>query len=136
MVDELWRIVDEGGTLTGVDHALFEGDSQFVTAVVLRFERLTAVFRAVSEDDTLAVTIGAHQSEESESITGVERSCSWASCLGQSLCWAWRLTNQQGYDDGVRLEFGTPGQHHLERTTVELIVAASSIELFHVVEIR
>jgi hypothetical protein len=33
----------------------------------------------------------------------------------------WRLTNQQGYTDGVRLEFSVPGEE--SRVTVELLVA-------------
>src|SRR4051812_27984976 len=108
MIEELGRIFDDSGLLTGVDHVLFEGDPHFVTAVVLRFEQLTAVFRAVADDDTLTVTVGAFQPGSEEVIRAASLAPAWGNCLRRSVSWAWQLTNQQGYTDGVRLEFGQP----------------------------
>lgn len=59
MLDTLAQIYDEGGQLVGVRHALFQGDPQFITAVELRFESVSAVFRAIADDDTL--TVGPHR---------------------------------------------------------------------------
>ena len=131
MIEELRRICDEAGPLTGADHALFEGDRRFITTVVLRFESLTAVIRAVSEDDTLTVALGPFRPEPQETTVAASAALVWAKCLHRPVFWAWQLTNQQGYADGVRLEFGTPEQP----VTVELIVVASSIKLFHATEL-
>ena len=64
MLDALAKIYDGGGSLIGVGYALFEGDPRFVTAVGLRFESVSAVFRAVAEregpsDKVLIVGAGA-----------------------------------------------------------------------------
>ena len=48
---------------------------------------------------------------------------------GLPVQWAWEMTNQQGYTDGVRLEFGDPNDSNKSRT-VELVVAASSLKFF------
>jgi hypothetical protein len=135
MIEELGRIYNDGGLLEGVDHVLFGGDSRSLTAIVLRFETLTAVLRAVAEDDTLAVTIGLFQPRPQEVIRAASLSKAWVNCLRRSISWAWQLTNQQGYTDGLRLEFGTPDAKQ-QPITVELIVVASDIQLFHATELR
>lgn len=128
MLDTLAKIYDDGGRLVGVTYTLFEGDPKFITAVGLRFEAVSAVFRAVTDDDTLAVSLGTLTPEPSETLIESGNSAPWSACMGFGICWAWRLTNQQGYSDGVRLEFSEPGE--VSRAVVELIVAASAIELF------
>lgn len=128
MLDELRKIVDESGPLFGVTYARFENDAKFVTAVGLQFGSLSAVFRAVEDDDTLAVTIGALESCESETLVESSESAPWSGCLGFGLRWAWCLTNQQGYRDGARLEFGDPNKSG--GLIVELTVAASAITIF------
>jgi len=128
MLDNLAKIYDDGGRLVGVRYALFEGDPKFITAVELRFESVSAVFRAVADDDTLAVSIGPLNPEPDETLVEAGNSAPWAECLGLGLCWAWRLTNQQGYTDGARLEFSVPGEE--SRAIVEFIVAAAAINIF------
>jgi hypothetical protein len=101
---------------------LFEGNQQFITAVELRFESLTAVLRAVQDDDTLAVSLGMLAPEPGETLIDAADSGPWPTCMGLGIRWAWCLTNQQGYSDGVRLEFGVPGV--ASSAVVELVVAA------------
>ena len=128
MLEALAKISEEGGSLVGVDSASFEGDPSFITALVLRFESVTAVFRAVPDDDTLSVTLSPFVVETDETLADAGSSPPWSTCLGLGVCWAWRLTNQQGYSDGVRLEFSVPGEESL--ATVELVVSASAIYVF------
>lgn len=128
MLDVLGRVFDDGGCLMSVSATLFEGDRSFITAFALRFEHLTVVFRVVPNDDTLAVAIGSLVVEPSEIVEEVEGSRPWSECIGLSVSWAWRLTNQQGYSDGVRLEFGKPGEQ--SSVVLELVVAASTIQFF------
>jgi hypothetical protein len=86
------------------------------------------VFGAVEADDTLAVSLGALVSSENETLIESTHSAPWSACLGLGLRWAWSLTNQQGYLDGVRLEFGDPNRPF--GLIVELTVAASAIQMF------
>ena len=134
MLDTLKKICDDGGRLLGVSQALFEGNPRFITAIALRFEHLSAVFRAVSDDDTLVVRLELFVTEPGETIIVIEDGAPWSVCLGFGICWAWRLTNHQGYTDGVRLEFSDPGK--LPPVVIELIVVASAIEVFLVARDR
>ncbi|MGE8280516.1 MAG: DUF6334 family protein [Stenotrophomonas sp.] len=43
----------------------------------------------------------------------------------QAVAWAWLMTNQQGYTDGARLEFGDPDNQ--QSMVVKLVAGASSI---------
>ena len=128
MLDNLAKIYDYGGRLVGVRYALFEGDPKFVTAVELRFESVSAVFRAIADDDTLAVSLSTLEPAPDETLVEAGNSAPWAECLGLGICWAWRLTNQQGYTDGSRLEFSEPGEE--PHAVVEFIVEASAINIF------
>jgi hypothetical protein len=128
MLDTLAKIYDDGGRLAGVTCALFGGDPRFVTAVGLRFVSASAVFRAVADDDTLSASLGPLIPTPDETLIEAGGFAPWSGCVGLSICWAWRLTNHQGYTDGVRLEFGERGQE--PRAVVELIVAASAIRMF------
>jgi hypothetical protein len=130
MLDVLAKIYDEGGAFLGAGYALFDGDQGFITAVELRFENLCAVFRAEPDYDTLAVTIDRLKPDADETLIDASNAEPWTTCVGFGICWAWQLTNQQGYSDGVRLEFAKPGES--SRAVVELIVAASAIEIFRV----
>jgi hypothetical protein len=129
MLDTLAKIYDDGGPLVGVDYTLFEGDPQFITAVGMRFESLSAVFRAVADDDTLTVSLGPLVPRSDERLLEANNSTPWASCLGLGIGWAWRLTNHEGYDDGVRLELDKPNEAS-STIIIELIVVASAIYIF------
>jgi len=126
MLNTLAKIYDDGGHLVNVTCTLFEGDRKFVTAVGLRFESISAVFRANPDDDTLIASIGSLTADADETLVDISDSSPWATCLGAGACWLWQLTNQQGYADGVRLEFGNPDEQ--SRAVVELLVTASAIE--------
>ena len=125
MIDALHRIVYEGGHLIGVREALLWEDGGPVSALELSFDSLTATFSVDSEFDSINATLttmpdGLAISPSTQAI--------WQSCLGKGLHWAWQLKNQQGYVDGVRLEFHNPGEEGTER--VELIAMASGLEFF------
>src|SRR5689334_22529702 len=128
MLNELAAIHGKGGSLLGVKYCLFERDPSFVTAVGLQFEKLSAVFRAVADNDTVAVNIGPLQDENGETLIDAGSSEPWSTCIGRNLRWAWQLTNQQGYVDGVRLEFRGAGES--SNPVVELIVIASAMKMF------
>lgn len=128
MLDVLAKINDHGGGLVGAAYTLFEGDTRFVTAVGLRFESACATFRAVADDDTLYASLEPLVPGPDETLIDMVNTAPWSGCSGLGVCWAWRLTNHQGYSDGVRLEFSDSGQ--VSRAVVEMVVAASAIQVF------
>ena len=128
MLKNLAEIYDkEENRLVGVSYALFEGAPHFITAVEMRFESFSATFRAMP-DDTLTVILEALDLDSDESLIDVSKSELWSQCLGSRIPWLWRLTNQQGYDDGVRIEFAKPEEDFI--SVVEFIVMASAIQVF------
>ena len=129
MLETLWKIIQEENQLfESVAYALFEGDQNFITAIELRFTSLVFNVRAVADDDTLSINLGSLQLDSDESLFEPEKSELWSSCIGSHIVWGWRLTNQQGYDDGLRLEFSTV--ENKIGPIVEFVVAASAIYIY------
>lgn len=121
----LAHLCADAGRRVAVSKALFEGDPAFVTALALRCERGDVVFRAQAADDTLTATASELHPEADEVVVAAGGSPPWSECLGREIVWGWPLTNQNGYTDGVRLEFTGPS-----RTVIEFVVAASCIRVF------
>jgi len=78
MLDTLAKIYDVGGRLVRVSQTLFEGDPRFVTAFGLHFEVLSAIFRAVPDDDTLAVSLGSLVPDPDETLIDASHSAPWS----------------------------------------------------------
>ena len=125
MLETLAQIHDVGGDLENITCTLFEGRQEFVTAIGLRFESISVVFRANPDDDTLVASIDSLTPAANETLVDITHSSLWGTCVGANACWLWWLTNHQGYVDGVRLEFGADDQSN---TIVELLVVASAIK--------
>ena len=68
--------------LLSVAYLRFDDDPNFVTSVGLQFESMSAAFRAIDEDDTLAVSLGPLSSNENEKLTDSTRSAPWSACAG------------------------------------------------------
>src|SRR5688500_12448960 len=128
MLDVLATIYDEGGPLQGVRYARLDGEPKSVTAVGARRESVPAVRRANPDSDTLDASRGSLTPDAGEALVEASESTPWQPCIGLGVCWAWRLTNQQGYADGARLEFSDAGE--ASRAFVELVVTASAIQTF------
>jgi hypothetical protein len=127
-VDNLWKINQEAGKLIDVEYVLFGGDPNFRITVILKFEALTAYFIAESDYDTIKVAFDCPTHEPEHQIVTKSKEFPWQTACGRSVCWAWSMANQQGYADGVRLEFSNPDKK--DSVFIEMVVAASSIELF------
>lgn len=128
MLNTLWQIIEEGNQLVGVSYALFEGQHNLITAVELRFTSLVFNLRALGDDDTLSISLDALQLDSDESLFEPEKSDLWSSCIDKHIVWGWRLTNQQGYDDGLRLEFSNT--ENKIGPVVEFVVMASAIHIY------
>ncbi len=128
MLDSLVKICEEAGPLVGVAYSLFENDPRFIKKIALRFGSVSAVFHAIEADDTLLVSLGPLIPGEDETLLDATDAAPWSACVGLGIRWAWSLTNQQGYSDGARLEFGDPVKS--SSSVVEMIVIASALKIF------
>jgi hypothetical protein len=123
MFTALKAACDRGGPLVGVrEMPLFPGSGS-ISAIELQFQELTVTLSAVEDDDTVSISLAPLAQP-----TPVGYSAHWDQCLGNPLRWAWLMTNQQGYIDGLRLEFGGPDDS--QPAVLELVVAASSFSTF------
>ena len=131
MLDVLARLFDDAGRLVSVSRSEFgTGVRPMTVAVGLHFESLTVEFRADEDLDTLVAKLGPVPPGPNETRREIGELPPWNACVGLGLQWLWRLTNHQGYNDGVRMEFGEPERS--PGVVVELIVAGSAIETFAV----
>jgi hypothetical protein len=117
--------------LLGVDACYFDDDASFVTAFRFRYDLAQVAFYAVEDDDTVAAATGDGLACADGRWIDVSEHAVWAKCRGKHAVWAWALTNQQGYADGIRIEFAP---FTGEPVTVEAIVAASAFRLYSVRE--
>lgn len=104
MMDLLRKLVD-AGVLSSVDKLMDPELPLAAEAYVLRFEQLTITIGVNPDDDTVVIVEGERVGP-SQTKTPVEPI--WANAVGRPLRWAWLLTNQQGYRDGVQLEWAHP----------------------------
>ncbi len=132
MIELLRGLSDKAERLVSVELALFDGNERFITAVCLKFELLTAVFKANDNDDTLELVFGGYDLKVNEVFVSVDGRQPWIDLIGGKVSWGWELTNHQGYLDGVRLEFRESDTIQT-RGIVEMIVAGSAIHISTVV---
>ncbi|MFO1481725.1 MAG: DUF6334 family protein [Verrucomicrobiaceae bacterium] len=120
------KVVNEAGRLLRVDETRFAGRDGFLTRVALTFERLTAHISAAADDDTVVVSLDPPPNDADCVTAEAAQQSPLGRVYGFTCQWAWLLTNQQGYADGVRFEFCADAQ----RRVVEMIVAASQIHYY------
>jgi hypothetical protein len=118
----------EGGPVLGVDVFRFQGNPNFVTAVRFRFGQDEVTFLAVADDDTVTAECGPLELEDTGDWIDVSQQPVWSECIGCTVAWAWTMTNQQGYTDAIRIEFGIVDTH--ESWIVEFVVVASAFDFF------
>ena len=122
----IFKIVSEAGRLLHASETRFAGGSGFITAVALIFERFTLYVAALSDDDSISVGLEPLPSDD-DCVTDISTQQSpWHRVSSFECQWAWLLTNQQGYTDGVRFEFRTDTGCRV----IELLVAASQIHYY------
>lgn len=136
MLEILARFWNAESTLVSVSCTRFVGDKvdhPFITSISLEFNHATIVFRVDPDTDTIVTSIGKIASQPNEEIIAMDRMLPWSNCLNRHLSWGWELTNQQGYFDGVRLEFKSKEE---VSTVVEMVAVASGLRVFEATDIR
>lgn len=126
----LLRSLTEAGELTAVDEIVHVDLPDDAEAFVLRFEHATVSVVVNADDDSLSIREGAAALGEGQSQRPSVQGGAWTELLHRHLRWAWLLTNQQGYLDGVQLELANAGE--AKGSVVQLIAVASSIKVYEV----
>jgi hypothetical protein len=121
-------IIDRGEQLRVV-HFIFDEDlPKGPVAIIFTFETLSFCALVNASDDTLSISSALPLELQSHARIKVDdNSAPWNQMMGAALIWSWRLTNQQGYSDGLQLEFRRDG--HGALACVQLIAIASTLEL-------
>ena len=126
MQNVLQMVVNEAGHLLHAHETRFDSSNGFVTMVTLTFQHLTVNIRADPDNDTISINLGAPLISEDGVTASADASSPWIPAYGSQCVWAWTLTNQQGYSDGLRFEFISDAG----KRVVEMIVAASQIQYY------
>jgi hypothetical protein len=118
--------VDQGGRLLSVECLMDEDLPKGPVALRLEFERLSFYLLADANDDTISVASSLPDELHSLRVSKVDDQAGpWKGAVGSALSWAWLLTNQQGYADGVQLEFR--GGERAELSCIQVIAVASTL---------
>jgi hypothetical protein len=123
------RVHETGEHLVGVKGYFFVDATSDDMLVAIRFHfDSDIVVIAVREDDSLAIFGTAWNCTEegvvSRELSGI---APWNAAVTKPLLWSWRMINQQGYFDGVQLQFGENVDDSIVQ--VQLIAIASEIKI-------
>ena len=122
-------LFDTAGELLGVRYSIFDAGSDgvdWIDAIELSFNNgVVCTVSVESEFDTLRLEVGEMNFGEECFDMDATKLMPWTDFIGGRLSWIWVLTNQQGYEDGLRIEFSLAPER-----PVTLIGIASSIQIF------
>lgn len=131
--DEIGTLYDKAEKLLGVRYSVFDAGldgKDWIDAIEMRFENDTiATIYVEAEFDTLRLELSEMKLNEDCSIKVATSVKPWNEVLGRNLSWIWLLSNQQGYEDGLRFEFSTIESDKTSRV-ITLIGIASSIKMY------
>ncbi|MGQ0843498.1 MAG: DUF6334 family protein [Sporichthyaceae bacterium] len=95
------------------DEVFEDGSSPMRIAYMLRFAEAVLLIEVDPEFDSLEVRVGPRPelrpSEPEPMAVDLSDTPPWSQLLGRRLGWRWAMTNQNGYFDGLQLEFEQPG---------------------------
>ena len=130
--DQIGILYDKGGKLIGVKYSVFDAGldgTDWVESVEMQFENIVITVYVDTDFDTLRVNLGEMKVNSDCYLKVVTSVKPWDELIGRRIAWIWLLTNQQGYEDGLRFEFSTK-EKGKESRILTLIGIASSIQFF------
>ncbi len=130
-LDSLVQLWDANEPLRRVESAIFPADLDgppMTTGYRLWFGNTPLTLRAEPDFDELLLDLDG-RADHPEPFTDRSNADIWVHQIGRRSTWFWRLTNQQGYNDGLRIELVDDDSTHTE--ILEFVVVASAIELYY-----
>lgn len=129
-LEALNRIWKEGGHLLKAEAIVDKDAPADPIAIVLSFQHGAITVSAVPADDTVSVEQGKYAVSSDEFAIDLQGTLPWSGAIGRSAMFAWLMTNQQLYIDGVQLQFAKP----VEDTSVivQMVTFASALRILEV----
>jgi hypothetical protein len=133
MTELVRKAVDTFGRLTAV-HAGSDAPGEG-PASPIRFEEYTFTFEhgsitATAEGETDSLTVGENSGTWLD-VADLSGRPPWSDAIGCGILWLWLLENQNGYVDGVQIEFADGAGKNV---TVQLMCWASALSASRIVE--
>ena len=130
--DLLGVLYDTAGKLVAVRYSIYDtkpNGKDWIDAIEMRFEGAVASAYADRDFDTIRLELGELTIRENCYVKIATSLKPWETVVGTSPVWIWLLTNQQGYEDGLRLEFSSI-QENRRGNVITLVVIASAILVY------
>ena len=106
-------------------------ETPMLMAVVLEFDRTRVAFIVGDEDSLDPCDYQSFTSRHTcHQMVDITSTHPWTEAIGLPLLWSWVMLNQQGYNDGVQLEFSQDGGS--VSVIVQMIGVASEVKIRHV----
>ena len=102
-LDRFRFVIDHELSLSAVHYVHHADGSLPMAGVELDFEGTLICIGVDPEDDSIRVHKSWEKAEEL--LREPVASLGWDTVYGRRILWAWSLTNHQGYEDGIQLEF-------------------------------
>lgn len=137
--DQIASLFNKQEKLEAVLYSIYDaassGGRDCIAAIQLSFDNGTiATISINTELDNLMIGLHPMAIDQDCYVVDASHTVFWDKMLGRTLSWIWLLTNQQGYQDGIRFEFCARPEDE-EKMIVTLIGIASRIEVFSSAEV-
>lgn len=129
MMYEIWR---KSGTLRSVKILRYQGLEGVALVKGVSFQFSNAALSISITEDTDEVMISEEDLlplEDEEKVLDVSDDPEWSDVIGLTARWFWLLRNQQGYEDGMRIEFANVNKIEQMAIGVTLIAGACVFEI-------
>lgn len=121
---DISSIVESGAHLKTIECFGFEELPDQISAVRMNFESVSLTFGIDEEfDEVTSLT-----ERELEAMISCQLSPQLERVIGSRCVWCWKMTNNQGYTDGLRFEFSNG-------VIVEFVAVASIFNIFIATEV-
>lgn len=124
--ERLVEIWDSGKFLTNVQYVV-DPILGVPTSIRMIFEELGVSIRVDPDWDTLVVEPCEADVVRGQQVYDASHEAVWARTIRTTPQWIWRLTNQQGYSDGLQFEF--IDKDAKREWSVQILASASQIKV-------
>jgi hypothetical protein len=131
-IELLTQIVYQSGVLQQVEYVIDPQNLDGLQAIVFIFENDIYTARCLAEDNTIKLSPGRPKVADLYQIVSASKQKPWSMVINARLLWAWSLTNQEGYFDGLRLEFASNSTN--KAVIIEVVSRALSLKIYQFIE--
>ena len=122
---KLSELVEQSGPLKYVESYSFPELESELCCLKLKFEKNNCFIKVNKDTNEIVFT----ETNPTDNLIKTQNHSFWAQFTDREVSWVWALVNNQGYHDGIKLEFTGVD------AAVELIVIASSLKIYRIEKI-